>query len=83
MQTSGKGENQSDGFIFSDLDAPVSDAGRAINAFYLADESATVGELLERARLTAEQADAVSRHATPPVEAARRNRKQNAGQDAF
>ena len=83
MQTPGKKENQAGGFIFSDQDVPVSAVGRAINAFYLADESATVGELLERARLTAEQADTVSRHATRLVEAVRRNRKKKGGLDAF
>ena len=83
MQTPGKKENQAGGFIFSDQDVPVSAVGRAINAFYLADESATVGELLERARLTAEQADTVSCHATRLVEAVRRNRKKKGGLDAF
>ncbi|MCZ6687582.1 MAG: bifunctional proline dehydrogenase/L-glutamate gamma-semialdehyde dehydrogenase PutA [Gammaproteobacteria bacterium] len=83
MQTSSKGENQSGGFIFSAQDAPVSAVGRAINAFYLADESKIVGGLLERARLTDEQTDTVSRHATRLVESVRRNRKKKGGLDAF
>ncbi|MCZ6560035.1 MAG: hypothetical protein O6931_03995, partial [Gammaproteobacteria bacterium] len=83
MQPSRKEEKQSGEFIFSAQDEPVSAVGRAINAFYLADEGEAVRDLLERARLGDEQRDAVSRHATSLVEAVRRNRKKKGGLDAF
>ncbi|MCZ6716526.1 MAG: bifunctional proline dehydrogenase/L-glutamate gamma-semialdehyde dehydrogenase PutA [Gammaproteobacteria bacterium] len=83
MQTSKKGGNKAGEFIFSAQDEPVSDVGRAINDFYLADENEAVRDLLERARLTDEQRDTVSRHATRLVEAVRRNRKNKGGLDAF
>lgn len=70
-------------YIFSGDAAAASEVGRAINAFYLADEATAVRELLERARLPDNHRHEITRHATALVKAVRRNRKKKGGLDAF
>ncbi|MEE8333603.1 MAG: bifunctional proline dehydrogenase/L-glutamate gamma-semialdehyde dehydrogenase PutA, partial [Alphaproteobacteria bacterium] len=58
-------------------------ARRAINASYRLDETRTVGRLLRRARLSADDARAVARDARRMVVSARRREREDGGLDAF
>jgi len=57
--------------------------GAAVNRLYLADESAVVHELLDLARLSAAEREAIRRDATQLVAAARRRRTGRGGVEAF
>ena len=57
--------------------------GRAINRWYLADESAVVRELLPMARLEPSASERVVREAVELVDSVRRRRKGTAGIEAF
>ena len=57
--------------------------GRAINRWYLADESAVVRELLPMARLERSASERVVREAVELVDSVRRRRKGTAGIEAF
>ena len=57
--------------------------GSAINRLYLADETAVVGEILEQARWSTAERDAIHRDAMQLVAAARRRRTGRGGIEAF
>jgi len=70
-------------FIVPAGQAMETDLGRAINGWYLADETDVVRELLPMARLDAAASGSVIREAIALVESVRRRREGEAGIEAF
>jgi RHH-type proline utilization regulon transcriptional repressor/proline dehydrogenase/delta 1-pyrroline-5-carboxylate dehydrogenase len=76
-------DTQSSRFLRAREDEFESEAGRAINARYLADEKAVVSELLALARLPEADREAIRRDAAALVAAARGRREGKSGIESF
>jgi RHH-type proline utilization regulon transcriptional repressor/proline dehydrogenase/delta 1-pyrroline-5-carboxylate dehydrogenase len=70
-------------FLWPEQVSGETGVGRAINRWYLADESAVVRELLPMARLEGSASERVVREAVELVDSVRRRRKGTAGIEAF